>query len=103
LIVTIAGENVKLLIDTASVATGASEPDAPARLPAAGIDMPGIIWPAITGGGTAAPAAVVGPPQPAKSAAPAVAAAITILVPNWRMVIDPSPLADPADAGLINR
>jgi hypothetical protein len=62
-----------------------------------------MVWSATTGGGAAAPAAVVGPPHPATIAIPSVAADITILVLNWLMVLDPSPLTDPADAGLTNR
>jgi hypothetical protein len=33
----------------------------------------------------------------------AAIAGITSLVLNWRMVIDPSPMVDSADAGLANR
>jgi hypothetical protein len=73
------------------------------------MDMPGITCSVTTGAGPAASGAavVVGPPQPAAITAPAVAAIATAgttsLVLNWRMVIDPSPLVDSADAGLTNR
>lgn len=86
LTVTVAGENTKFSIDTALVATGTSWLGASA---AAGAAAPGA-------------AAVAGLPQPARTVNP-VTAGITSPALNWYLMIDPSPLAGPPDAGLTYR